>query len=134
MGYSLRMITSIHTMIYSNDPPVTRAFLRDVLGWPFIEHADSEPGWLIFKCGPAETGVHPTHYDWEGKKYEHPIHHSISLMCDDIDQTVSELKAKGAEFSGEVQDMGFGLTIMMNLPAAGEIMLYEPRHPTAYNL
>ncbi|MDQ2985972.1 MAG: VOC family protein [Armatimonadota bacterium] len=128
------MITSIHTMIYSNDPPVTRAFLRDVLGWPYIEHAESEPGWLIFKCGPAETGVHPTHYEWEGKKHEHPLHHSISLMCDDIEDTIAELKAKGAEFKGEVADYGFGLTIMMTLPAAGEIMLYQPQHPTAYNL
>jgi hypothetical protein len=26
------MITSIHTLIYSDDAPATRAFLRDVLG------------------------------------------------------------------------------------------------------
>ena len=128
------MITSIHTMIYSNDPPITRAFLRDVLGWPYVEHPDSEPGWLIFRCGPSEMGVHPTHYSWEGKSYEHPVHHSISLMCDDIRQTIDELTSKGATFNGEVEDMGFGMTVMMNLPAAGEIMLYQPHHPTAYDL
>jgi hypothetical protein len=27
------MITSIHTLIYSDDARATRAFLRDVLGW-----------------------------------------------------------------------------------------------------
>lgn len=128
------MITSIHTMIYSNDPPVTRAFLRDVLGWPYVEHAESEPGWLIFRCGPAETGVHPTHYEWEGKKYEHALHHTISLMCDDIEQTITDLTAKGAEFAGEVTDMGFGLAIMLKVPAAGEMLLYQPKHPTAYDL
>ena len=33
------MITSIHTLIYSDDAPATRAFLRDVLGWPYVEDA-----------------------------------------------------------------------------------------------
>jgi len=34
------MITSIHTLIYSDDPPAARAFLRDVLGWPAKEVAE----------------------------------------------------------------------------------------------
>lgn len=131
------MITSIHTMIYSTDPPITRAFLRDVLGWPFVAMQGEEMGgsdWLIFKSGSSEMGVHPTHSEWEGKVYDYPIHHSISLMCDDLEQTVAELKAKGAKFNGEVQNHGYGLVVMMELPAAGEIQLYQPLHPTAYNL
>jgi hypothetical protein len=55
-------------------------------------------------------------------------------MCDDISQTVAELKGKGAQFRGEVQDRGFGLVAMMAVPGADDIMLYEPRHPLAYNL
>ena len=121
-------------MIYSNDPPATRAFLRDVLGWPYIEHAESEPGWLIFKSGPSEMGVHPTSGEWEGEVYSHPLAHTISLMCDDVETTVAELKAKGAEFKGGVQNYGFGLCINMVLPAAGEILLYQPLHPKAYDL
>ena len=31
------MITAVHTLIYSDDAPATRAFFRDVLGWPFVE-------------------------------------------------------------------------------------------------
>jgi catechol 2,3-dioxygenase-like lactoylglutathione lyase family enzyme len=47
------MITSIHTPIYSDDAPATRAFLRDVLGWPYVEDAlGGGAGWLIFKTGP----------------------------------------------------------------------------------
>lgn len=53
-------------------------------------------------------------------------------MCDDIDKTVAELKARGAEFTGEVQDRGFGRTVNLQVPGAGEIMLYEPQHPTAF--
>ena len=30
------MITSIHTLIYSDDAQATRTFLRDVLGWKYV--------------------------------------------------------------------------------------------------
>ena len=128
------MITAIHTLIYSNDPPATRAFLRDVLGWPHTEDPASEEGWLIFRTGPSELGVHPTSGTWEGEEYAHPVHHEISLMCDDIATTKAELEAKGAVFDGDISDEGFGVTASMRLPGAGLILLYEPRHPTAYDL
>ena len=129
------MITSIHTLIYSDDAPATRAFLRDVLGWPCVEDTQGGgAGWLIFKTGQSEMGVHPTHSVYEGKTYESPRHHLISLMCDDISRTVAELKDKGAEFRGEVQDHGYGLVAMMAVPGADDIMLYEPKHPLAYCL
>jgi hypothetical protein len=57
--------------------------------------------------------------------------HELSLMCDDLDATVAGLRAKGIEFRGEPQDAGFGVTITMILPGGVEILLYEPRHPTA---
>lgn len=126
------MITSIHTMLYSDDPAATRAFLRDVLGWPFVDHDNS--GWLIFGCGRSEMGVHPTSGEWEGSTFSYPKHHSISLMCDDIHATVEELRAKGAIFNGEVQDHGYGLVIMMEIPGAGEMQLYQPSHQTAYEM
>ena len=129
------MITSIHTLIYSDDAPATRTFLRDVLGWPCVEDvAGGGEGWLIFKSGRSEMGVHPTSSVYDGKTYESPRHHQISLMCDDISSTIAELKGKGAEFHGEVQDQGYGLVVMMAVPGADDIMLYEPRHPLAYSL
>ena len=88
------MITSIHTLIYSDDSKATRAFLRDVLDWKYVAE-DWDNDWLIFKSGPSEMGVHPTHSEWEGKTYDYPRHHSIALMCDAIDATVGELTAKG---------------------------------------
>src|ERR1700723_79358 len=129
------MITSIHTLIYSDDAPATRAFLRDVLGWPYVEDAmGGGAGWLIFKTGRSEMGVHPTHSVYDGKTYESPRPHLISLMCDDISRSVAELKGRGAEFRGEVQDHGYGLVVMMAVPGADDIMLYEPKHPLAYTL
>ena len=74
------MIKAIHTLIYSDDPLATRAFLRDVLEWPYVEDPNSAPGWLMF------------------------------------------------------EDMGFGIGAMLKLPGAGDILLYQPKHPEAHSL
>ncbi len=55
-------------------------------------------------------------------------------MCDDISSTIADLTAKGAVFRGPVQDHGYGLVVMLALPGADDLMLYEPRHPRAYCL
>jgi len=128
------MITSIHALIYSDDPAATRAFLRDVLGWPYIDDASSEPGWLIFGTGRSELGVHPTHSVWEGTEHNSPRHHEISLMCDNIETTRTELTRKGATFSTPVADAGYGYTAMLDVPGADPIMLYQPKHATAFDL
>ncbi len=128
------MLTSIHLLVYSDDPPATRAFFREVLGWPFVEHPESAPGWLILQTGPSELGVHPTSYTWEGEERSHARHHSISLMCDDVRATRAELEAKDATFADEIQDLGFGHGTMLEVPGADPILLYEPTHPTAYDL
>jgi predicted enzyme related to lactoylglutathione lyase len=117
------VITAVHTLIYADDAERARAFLRDVVGWP---HVDAGGGWLIFKTGPSELGVHPT----EGGGQ----HHQISLMCDDLPATVEELRAKGATFSSPIQDQGFGLTVLLEVPGAGDLQLYQPRHPPAFDL
>ena len=127
------MITSIHTMIYSENAHATRAFLRDVLGWNCVV-AEFDNDWLIFKSGPSELGVHPTHSEWEGKTYNFPRHHSISLMCDDIETTVAELQAKGAHFQGPIEQHIYGRVILMIVPGADDIQLYQPTHKLAYNL
>jgi len=127
-------ITAVHLLVYADDAPAARAFFRDVLAWPFLEHPESAPGWLIFKTGPSELGVHPTSYVHEGTEYSHPRHHSLSLICDDVRATRAKLEAKGATFSDEIQDLGFGLGTMLDVPGADAILLYEPLHPEAYDL
>lgn len=126
-------IVAVHTLVYSDDAAATRAFFRDVLAWPYVEDAGSGEGWLIFGTGPSELGVHPTKGEWEGHAFESPRHHSIALVCDDVVATRAELEARGATFVGEVVDEGFGLTTMVEVPGADPIMLYEPRHATAFD-
>jgi predicted enzyme related to lactoylglutathione lyase len=117
------MITGMHSIIYASDAPAARAFLRDVLDLPFV---DAHDGWLIFKQPPSELAVHPE-ADPTGRQ-------ELYLMCDDIDATMAELTARGAEFTGPVTQAGFGRLTSIKIPGGGEIGLYEPRHATAYDL
>jgi catechol 2,3-dioxygenase-like lactoylglutathione lyase family enzyme len=116
------MITGAHTIIYSENAEQTRAFFRDVLGFASV---DARDGWLIFKLPPGELASHPD---------EHGGRHELYLMCDDVNATVAELKAKGVEFTSDITDQGWGLLTSFKLPGGGELGLYQPRHPVAYNL
>jgi hypothetical protein len=118
-------IVGAHMLFYTPEADALRAVLRDAVGWPFVEHAESAPGWLIFKLPPAELGVHPS---------EGSTTHEIALMCDDIEGTIAELQEKGIEFRGEPTEKDFGITITMLLPGGVEVLLYEPKHPRAIDL
>jgi hypothetical protein len=114
-------VTGVHGLFYTAEPDALRDVLRDVFGW---RHVEAHPGWLIFALPPAELGVHPI---GEG---EAP-HHEISLMCDDLDATIAELRSRGVEIRGEPEDQGFGIVVTVVLPGDLPVLLYEPRHPTA---
>jgi catechol 2,3-dioxygenase-like lactoylglutathione lyase family enzyme len=113
------VIIGAHALIYSHDAEADRTFLRDVLGFDFV---DSGGGWLIFALPPAEVAVHPT----EGEPS-----HELYLMCDDIDRTVEELRAKGAEFDGGITDARFGRLTTIRLPSGASLPIYQPKHPVA---
>jgi catechol 2,3-dioxygenase-like lactoylglutathione lyase family enzyme len=117
-------IVGAHVLLYTSEPDALRATLRDVFGW---KHVDAGEGWLIFALPPAELGVHPA----EGPTYESGVRHQLTLMCDDIEVTVRELRAKGIEVKREPTDEGWGVTVMLGLPGGVEILLYEARHPVA---
>ena len=129
------MITGSHAIIYAHDAEKARAFFRDVLEWPNV---DAHAGWLIFRLPPAELGIHPTG-DGAGPGTGPGAgppngHHELYLMCDDIAATMADLSAKGVEFSAPAQDFGFGVLARLRVPGAGEIGIYQPKHPTAYDL
>ena len=117
-------IIGAHALLYTTEPEKLRAVLRDVFGFPFV---DAGEGWLIFRLPPAELGVHPG----EGPTYESGVRHQLSFMCDDIQATSRDLRAKGIEVRGEPEDEGWGITVTLALPGGVQVMLYEPRHPLA---
>lgn len=77
--------------------------------------------------------MHPTHSVWEGKTYHHPRQHSIAIMCDDIEATVNELRAKDGQFRGPIEERECGRIIMMIVPGANDRQLTS-RHISWYNL
>src|SRR2546421_11384158 len=105
------MINGAHVIVYSRDAEADRAFLRDVLGYPYV---DAGHGWLIFKLPPAEVAVHPT---------SGPDIQELFLMCDDVAATVEELTAKGVEFTLPITEERWGLRTALRLPGGGELGL-----------
>lgn len=116
------MIKGIHSMFYTTDANGLRAFFRDKLG---LSSTDVGGGWLIFDGAEAELGVHPADEAlgvMSGK-------HDISLYCDNIGKTMSQLEKKGVDFVGPATDMGdWGIATQMIVPGGFNITLYEPKY------
>jgi hypothetical protein len=110
------MITGAHSVIYSTRPEKDRDFIRDVLKFPSI---DAGGGWLIFGLPPAEVAVHP------GRKNNV---HEFYLMCDDINELISEMKSLKVKCS-KVQKQSWGLLVKLRLPGGGALGVYQPLHP-----
>ena len=115
------MIRGVHTMFYSSEADALRAFLRDKL--EFTAH-DIGHGWLIFDLPEADMGVHPAE-DADGGRTGT---HNISFYCDNIEETVAELKTKGVEFTKPVEDHGYGLVAFFKVPGGFELQLYQPKY------
>ena len=112
------MIKGVHTMFYSSQPEELRAFIRDKLGFPATDVGE---GWLIFQLPEADMGCHPT----EGNDSPSGTPY-ILFYCDDIKETVKELKSRGVEFTDEVSDHGYGLATHFKMPGDFEVELYQP--------
>ncbi|MFC1439673.1 VOC family protein [Streptacidiphilus sp. N1-10] len=116
------MINGAHLIVYSRDAEADRAFFRDVLEYP---HVDAGHDWLIFRLPPAEVAVHPT---------DGPETQELFLMCDDVEATVSDLTAKGVQFTQAITDERWGRLTRFRLPGGSEVGMYEPRHERATGL
>ena len=116
------MIRGAHVILYSSDAEADRAFLADLLRLPT---ADAGGGWTILQLPPGEVAVHPADSSGAVELY---------LVCDDIEESVADLQARGITFDGPVSDQGWGRLATMRLPGGGRLGIYEARHPTAFDL
>jgi catechol 2,3-dioxygenase-like lactoylglutathione lyase family enzyme len=116
------VINGSHVILFSSDAEADRAFFAEVLGFP---HVDAGGGWLIFALPPAEVAMHPT---------EEATSHELYFMCDDIETTMTELRAKGVEFTADIAEERWGRITRLRLPGGSEVGMYEPRHPRASSL
>jgi catechol 2,3-dioxygenase-like lactoylglutathione lyase family enzyme len=116
------VIIGSHVIVYSRDPDADRAFFADVLGQP---HVDAGGGWLIVRLPPAEVAVHPS---------DGPTGHELYLLCDDLQATLDDLRARGVELTQEISEERWGRLARFRLPGGSEVGIYEPRHPLAIDV
>ena len=114
------MIRGMHAMFYSSKADELRAFLRDKL---LLSGTDVGGGWLIFDAPEADLGVHPT----EGGEPSSGTA-DISFYCDNIEETVSDLKSRGVEFTQPVEDHGYGFVTYFKVPGDFKVQLYQPKY------
>jgi catechol 2,3-dioxygenase-like lactoylglutathione lyase family enzyme len=112
------MITGAHSILYSDKADEVRRFLADVLGF---RNVDVGGGWLVFAMPPAELAVHPS----EGSGV-----HELYLLCDNLEDTMNELRALGVEF-GPVHEERWGIVSSIKLPDGSDLPIYEPKHTLA---
>jgi hypothetical protein len=125
------MINGAHFLIYSKNPEADRAFLRDVFEFHSV---DAGRGWLIFALPPAEIAIHPIDEDAAQLRSDgEVIGASFYLMCDDLASTIKSLESKNVLCS-EINEAPWGIVTTFRLPSGGEIGLYQPKHPTAFDL
>jgi len=116
------MIRGVHTMFYSSQANELRAFIRDKLGWAYTDVGD---GWLIFEAPSADMGVHPSD---DTQPHSRAGTHAISFFCDQIENTVADLLAKGVEFTAPIEDHGYGLVTYFQMPGGVQVQLYQPHY------
>ncbi|WP_430965999.1 VOC family protein [Spongiimicrobium sp. 2-473A-2-J] len=118
------MIKGINTMFYSSKAKELREFLRDKIGFKATDIGD---GWLVFDIVEGgDMGVESS--DESGQHGKPSGTHHISFYCDNIDETVKELKSKGVEFKGEIEDLGWGLVTYFKVPGDFFLQLYQPKY------
>ena len=115
------MIRGMHGMFYTSQPKKMREFLRDKLQFPFTDVGE---GWLIFEMPEADLGCHPA--DPENGAPSGTAH--ISFYCDDIEETVAELKKRGVKFTGKIADHGYGFVTFFKMPGNITAQLYQPKY------
>ena len=118
-------------LLYSDNPEADRAFFRDILA----RGVDAGEGWLIFALPPAEAGIHPSMGD---NRQRHGGRHLLGavlylLMCDDLPSLIKSLDARNINCS-PIEEEPWGIKTTFPLPSGGEIGLYQPTHPTAFDL
>jgi predicted enzyme related to lactoylglutathione lyase len=69
------------------------------------DFGSDEMGWQEFKIGNSTTTVSINQIPKKPKKAPRK-QATIVFACDDIQQTVAELKKKGVKFQGKIEDMG----------------------------
>lgn len=119
------MMKGLHVTVFTPEAEALRAFMRDKLGLKF---SDAGGGWLVFDVPEAEVGVHEMEASGPDTEGRNKGYQEISFYCDDISQTVADLKGRGVEFTSEIVDQGWALSTQFLMPGGIDVMLYQPSY------
>jgi hypothetical protein len=109
------MIKGVHATFYTPKAEELRAFIRDTLELPYT---DIGGNWLIFDIPEAEIACHPS---------DTPFH-DISFSCDNLQETISQLKKKGVEFVSEITETSWGIMTSFKMSGDIEAILFQPKY------
>ena len=112
------MIRGVHAMFYSSEADALRKFFKEKMDFPSTDVGD---GWLIFDAPEGDLAVHPTE---EGGAPSGTA--DISFYCDNIEETVAEMKRRGVVFSHDIENHGYGLVTFFDVPGGFSVQLYQP--------
>ena len=127
-----------HLAFPVSDLDAAREFYGGVLGCP---EGRSSEHWIDFDLYGHQIVTHLSATGAGVKSANHvdaddvPVpHFGIVLPMEEWKELAERLKQKGVEFTSEISNQGWGMLISLKVPHAGEMGLYQPRHPTAYDL
>jgi hypothetical protein len=57
--------------------------------------------------------------------------HELYLMCDDLDATIAELRARGVSLASDITEQSWGRVTSIRIANGSTLGLYQPKHPLA---
>lgn len=111
------MINGINGLFFTSEPEATREVLTELLDF---DYQDTGDGWILFEVPETSLGVHPLDED-------HQPFHEMSFTCDDIEATVERIDDLGLEVIQPIEDKGFGITAVFELPGGVPVEVYQPK-------
>lgn len=115
------MIKRVGTVsIFVENQDRAKAFYTEKLGMELIADDEMWPGahsrWLSVAPAGAETQIVLYKFDenWEHYRSTFQQSQSLTLHCDNIDETYRLYKKRGVEFLGEPESQFWGTFVMMN--------------------
>ncbi len=114
------MISRVGTVsIFVEDQDRAKAFYTEKLGMELISDDEIWPGadarWLAVAPAGAETQIVLYKFDdnWEHYRSTFGQSQSLTLQCEDIDETYRVYKERGVEFLGEPETQFWGRFVML---------------------
>ena len=129
----MAMIAAIHLLIYADDAEATRSFLRDVSSAGGTRRSPRAPrDGSSSRAARARLACIPRIRRTRESRTTILVNTLFDVQQPFPDDCGTREQRCRVHRSGEEQQ--FGITVMLKVPGADDIMLYEPRHPTAFNL